>query len=250
MTGSPVPPRRPAAAPSKVEIPRALLGGLLALLVICLAGIGFLAGRESVRDRSAPGSSVPPTWGSDVSRDPSRRPATAYAPLAETATVGMVASPRTEAPNAEPSPPAPPAAVQGPAETALKDQVAHYLRETELIQMQAKTWSDPEALARTILEQSADGDSSGFDRLIASTRKVRESIQSLRAPAPCQEHQRLTLTILDGADSLLTHVRDRILAGDTAALSGVPGRARELESKTREADRMAAQLKRDFAITP
>ena len=130
----------------------------------------------------------------------------------------------------------------------LRDEVARYFREVETIQSQAKSAGDPEALARTLLEQGVKGDESGFEGLAAANRKVLDALRGVAVPEPCREHHRLTLGLMEESIAMLDRVRGQLQGTDEGSLAALPTQGRELEWKAKDVDALAADIKRRYGL--
>jgi hypothetical protein len=126
--------------------------------------------------------------------------------------------------------------------------VARYFSELTLLEGQAQGLSNPQQLAMRLLRQVAEGDTSGFDELIATLSQAREQIRAVQAPAPCREHQRITLELADAGLRLLRGVRDGALRGDLGALLSLTTEARGLETRARELEEIAAQIRHRYGL--
>jgi hypothetical protein len=235
-----------------VEIPRRVLIGagiaLVALLVAGLMVVAYRAGRESARaglPTPAPALSRP----EEIA--PSTRPPASDAPPAapgETASLGGVPSmapPLAEraALAAGAASPLPTATLQ--AADPAREAVALYLSRVEAIEAQARYWSDPQALAQTLVEQATRGEASGFDKLIETNRAALQQLRGLNVPAECREHYATTIPLMEDAISLLERLRQG-LGSDTGSLQDVPALAQDLERRGRQVDTLAADLKRRY----
>jgi len=248
----------PKARPGAVQVPRGVLLGLLGALAAAVLLVAFLMGRESARTPSPP-----------VAAAALPQPLPAVPPPAEApATVAGFSPWPAQAEPAEARPAAPPEGapsgaaqvVAAPSEGAslgqpaaatsdrLRDDVARYFREVEAIQAQAKTSGDPETFARTLLEQGVKGDESGFDGLTAANKKVLDSLRSVSVPDPCREHHRQTLALLEESIGMIDGIRRQLQGGSEASLTAFATRGKELESKAKEVDALAAEIKRRYGL--
>jgi hypothetical protein len=222
-------------------------GVLVALAAVAVAGglgTAFLIGRESTR--TGPRASATPTTASSPFAAPSGKPSEAYADPSNP-TLATSPAPPGSSPKVGPSEATAPIAASPPHDTS-RDDVASYFREVEAIQSQAKSWSDPEALAQKLLEQAAKGDASGFDGLAAANQKVRDGLRALSVPEPCREHHRLTLTLLDESIAMLDRVKGQMNGADAGSLTAMATEGHELERKAKIVDAMAAEIKRRFGL--
>jgi hypothetical protein len=234
-----------------VQVSRGTLIALAAALAISVLAVAFLVGRESGRIQPAPpvppvvmvttppAAAVPPPPGIDL--PPTVAPYGAPgAPVEASVPATSVAAPFT-----------PPATYASPAPSShdtLRDAVAAYFRNVDTIQSRAKSWNDPEALARTLLEQGSRGDTSGFDGLAAANRKVRDDLRALDVPEPCREHHRATLALVEESVSMLERVKSQLQGSDTSSLTAIAGSGQDLERKAKDVDAQAAEIKRRFGL--
>jgi hypothetical protein len=226
-----VPPGRPAT----VELPRALLIALLAALVLCVAALAFFLGRES--RAVAPAAAAP----QQVLPAPHGAAAVAVPPDAPVADAPVAAAPVAAAPEGSPSAPV--------ADTRLRDDVARYFREVESIEASAKYWNDPMSLANSLLEQAASGDASGLERLIAAQQGAAQRLRRVSVPAPCAEHHRLTVSLLDSAAALLQRLQGASTNASGAGLGALVGEGHDIEQRAKQVDTLAAEIKKRYGIT-
>jgi hypothetical protein len=243
---------RDEAKTGAVAVPRAVLLSLVAALATAILLVAYFMGRESAR-KSAQASPAP--MAAPAQTAPAAMPATEPAPAAPSpfpssveTPPASVSDPAPQSPATAPLAPVAQAAQPAPATDRLHDDVARYFREVETIQSQAKSSGDPETLARTLLEQGMKGDESGFDGLVAANRKVLEALRDVQVPEPCREHHRLTLGLMDESIAMLGRVKSQLSGGDEAALAALPAQGRELERKAKEADALAAEIKKRFGV--
>ena len=128
--------------------------------------------------------------------------------------------------------------------------VRHYFDEIEALQAQGKYWNDPETFGRTLIDQASRGDASGFDELIAANQRVRDSVAAMSVPSPCQEHHSRTVGLLDEGLSLLKDVKSRFLSEEPAGLEAIATSAYAIQSRAKQIDALAADVKRRYGIAP
>jgi hypothetical protein len=235
-------------------VPVPVVYGGIAAIVALLVAVGYFAGRAS--------STAGPMAASVAA--PVAAPITAPA-IAPAAPPMAVAEPAAQSPAAAtfdaPQPP-PSAAALHPAAgsapspaaaagtPALRLEVAEYFRRMDATQSAAKTWSDPNALAQEILAGAMKGDSSGFDKLVASSAAARDGVRGIDPPPPCAEHHRLSLGLLDEAVTILTRLRDGIASGDPSAVASIASAGTSLENRAKAVDAMAASLRAQYGLPP
>jgi hypothetical protein len=227
-------PRPPRAKRSRsgVEISRGLLAALVGTLLVCLAGLSFLVGRELGRRQAPPG---PP-------------PVSAVPTLA--GPTPSFASPPPEPPPPEPTVDPwqgvwiePESGHNGEPSSAEREAVARYFGELEALESQTAELEDPKRLAMSLLQQLAGGDASGFERLLDTLRQARERLRVVSVPVPCQEHHRRTLELLDAGLRLVERVQQGVQQGDAGMLMAVTGEAQGLEAGAREVEALAQQIR-------
>ena len=130
-----------------------------------------------------------------------------------------------------------------PAPAAASASVARYFEEADAIEARAKFWSDPQALAKTILEQASSGNTGAFDDLIRSQTTARDELTRMTVPAECAEHHRRTLAAMTEGIGLLERVRTALGSGDLGALDGIQESARELEREAKAIDELGRKLR-------
>ncbi len=233
---------------ARASVPLPLVYGGIAAIIALLVAVGFLAGRASTGG-AAPSSVVaasttltadpaPVTHVAPATGGASAPDAVAITPNARAGPAGSIGGTPAAAPSGPPVPP------------ALRPQVAEYFRRMDATQSAAKTWSDPNALAQEILAQAMKGDSSGFDKLVAASALARDGVRAITAPAPCAEHHRLSLALLEEAVVMLSKLRDGVAAGDPAALMAIASSGSALEERARAVDALAASLRAQYGVEP
>jgi hypothetical protein len=232
---------------------------LLAALASAILLVAFFMGRESARKATqTQPAPIPPQAqavqpASSQPTEPSQ--AAALGPASSSLEMpppapgpGQVLSMPATSSSGAPTPTAQATSTPPVAQDKLHDEVARYFREVETIQSQAKASGDPETFARTLLEQGVKGDASGFDGLVAANRKVLEALRGVQVPEPCREHHRLTLRLLEQSIAMLDNVKGQLQGGNEASLAALPAQGQELERGAKEADALAADIKRRFGL--
>jgi hypothetical protein len=232
-------------------VSRGLLIALVAAALVGILGVAFLVGRESAHaPQAVPVSTTSTTSSASPSSavaEPLGAPSAAYANPFTPALPTGEAPPPSSLPLSGTVAVAPPNAAAALHDT-MRDAVAAYFREVEAIQSQAKSWSDPEALAQKLLEQASKGDVSGFDGLAAANQKVRDSLRAVAVPEPCREHHRRTVALLDESIAMLERVKGQMNGADVSSLTAMATQGQELERNAKSVDAMAAEIKRRFGL--
>lgn len=223
--------RRPKT--STVQIPRGLLIALAAAFLALVGVLSFLVGRGSARKEPP---SPAPTMAAAMPSEPPATDTWTPPPPAETLA---------------PLPPGDPAPTPSPTpDSSLREDVGRYFQDIESIESRGKYWKDPQALAKALMDQAGKGDSSGFDRLIEANRRVRDDVRRLIVPAPCAEHSRLTLALVEEGLSLLERVRSGAMnpSEDMGALGAFATAGQDLETRAKDVDALATRIKEQFGI--
>ena len=239
---------------ARVGVPVPVLYGAIAAIIGLLFAVGFFAGRASSggsglswatgrpQGAGAPGMAAGESPAVRVGDRRSETPVDAAAPdaFAPHAGGGLVPVPASSPASAAPGGTMPP--------PALRREVAEYFRRMDATQSAAKTWSDPTALAQEVLAQAMRGDSGGFDTLIAASAAARDGVRTMTVPAPCGEHHRLTLALLNDAVLILTKLREGVAAGDPSAVAGIATSGSALEARARAVDELGASLRSQYGV--
>jgi len=215
-----------------MQVPRALVAAL-ALGTLLAA---FLLGRQCAQ--GAPSTQEVPA-STVVAEVPASPPARPPEPAPDLAAPALPAATPPETTSAM----IPPEASPSPINARESEEIARYFQESEAIQARAKYWSDPQALAKTILDQTAGGNPGGFDELIQAQTKARTEMERLDVPAACAEHHRRSLAVMGEGLALLERVKNAFSSGDMSGLDGLQGKARDLEREARAIDELGQQIR-------
>jgi hypothetical protein len=218
--------------------PRIPAGALIALaLVVLLAG--FLLGRRSSPVATPATPDPPPTQSVPPTEVPADEPAP-QAPTGDASTPEPV--PETLPALVVPTV-APPTAPAATLDVRGRADVARYFEEADAIEARTKYWSDPQALAKTILEQASSGSTAGFDELLRAQRRARDELARLSVPAECAEHHRRSLAVMADGLGLLERVKNALATGDLGGLDGLQEQARGLEREAKAIDELGKALR-------
>jgi hypothetical protein len=210
-----------------------LLAGMLVALALAVLFAGFL------RERRSSPVATPSPASAPVIRD--ARPTTLSSQGPAAAQAHAFDTPAPTPPDAVPvvSAPAASAAVNAPPSA----EVARYFEEADAVEARAKYWSDPQALARTILEQAASGKTDAFEELIRAQTSARDELARMSVPVECAEHHRRSLVVMAEGIGLLERVRSAIGSGELGALDGIQESARALEREAKAIDELGRKLR-------
>jgi len=224
---------------SAVALPRWVVGLLVGALASCLLAVAFLLGRVTtpgppaaatgteVAGRAAPSDSgettpddLPTPAGAPEAALPSSVPASGQAANRELA-------------------PAPSA-----GDDTVRAAVAAYFTRMDAVAAQVTTAQDPQALARTILDQTLSGNMSGFEDLIATQRALQARMADVLPPSSCREHHQRSLRLVGRAIALLERTRDAVAGKIPSDLASVATEGQAIEEEARATDALANDLRR------
>lgn len=242
-----------------VPVPRALLAGLLALLVASLLTVAFLLGRESVEVREpAPLATATSGLGQE---QPDLRGARQVEPVGTrtrtvvaTQTVAPAPPPSAAAPVAVAPPPVvtpPPAVPAAPtADPAMAERVRAYFAAMDATVGTAATWNDPEAMAQAALSQGSEGNPAGFDRLLGANREALQRMRAVSPPPECAQHHALAVSVMERGIAMLERVRAATLAQDTAPLAALAAQGQELQRAVDDLAALERGLRAEHGLPP
>jgi hypothetical protein len=248
---------------ASVTLPRGVLVALVAALLLCLGLTAFLAGRASVP--AAQGTATAPTTPADDGAaagpgEPALQPqasqpaALPLPPALDLSTRAQAAPEEGDGSRPAGAPPegtrvgpgvVPSLAPPPPGEAA---KVARYFQEMEAAQAAAQYWTDPQALAGTLVQGLANGDRSGIDQLIGATRGAYERMRGISVPFDCSEHHRRSLALVAEAAALLDGIATGTAGGDLDGVTAFASKARQLEADAKDVDTLAARIKQRYSI--
>ena len=229
-------------ASSTVALPRWVVGLLVGACAACLLAIAFLLGRVTtpVPPAAATGAEVAgqaaPTGSGEATPDDVPTPAgtSGTSPQVPPSSVpdGGEAAGRGPAP-------APPAG--GHADTAA---IADYFARMDAVAARVKAAQDPEALARTVLDQTLSGNMGGIEDLIATQRALQARMAEILPPPPCREHHQRSLHLIGRAIALLERTRDALAGKNPSDLASAATEGRAIEEEAKATDALANDLRR------
>jgi hypothetical protein len=230
-------------ASSTVVLPRWVVLLLVGACAVCLVAVAFLLGRVTapVPPAAATGTGVPtphdrPTPAGSSEAPPGVLPSR----LPEHAEAGGQGLPTT--PSASPGAPA-----GGSPDAAA---VAAYFTRMDAVAAQVKSAQDPEALARTVLEQTLSGNASGIEGLIATQQTLQTRMSEVVPPPPCREHHQRSLRLIGRAITLLERTRDTLAGKGPSDLAGLATEGSALEEEAKATDALANDLRRAAGLPP
>ena len=239
--------------PKAVQVPRALLWGLVAVALVGALATASLLGRLSA------GSPVPLTAPVPLAGAPDATGSTPTAPgppvFAE-AVEGSVPTPESPSPGAEPrgwlAPSAAvPVGASGSTPSPTDEErrwVQRYFTELDALLPGQSFSGDPQALAQKLLQQATGGDTSGLDALFAAQAAAARALRGLDAPPPCHEHHRRTLALAEKTLDLGRKVQAGLTGGDAAPLLQLASLGREAEQEARELLVLDRRLRQAYGV--
>ena len=239
-----------------VEVPRWLVVGGGAVLLVAISTSAFLLGRttapRATTDTIAPQATVAPAKSNDTGTPRGERPASRATPRAPQATKRNP-SPRTTS-SAAPSQPAtatatvatPPAATMqsSPSDANTARNVAAYFASLERIDTSAPGGIDQNALVQQVL----GGDVSGIDALIADHQRRQRAIEAVRPPPPCAAHHAALVKLATDGLALMEKLRTGIAGGNLGSLMSLQPRSVQLQKLGDDVTQMEAELKNQYGL--
>jgi hypothetical protein len=230
-------------------LPRWVVGLLVAACVLCLVAVSFLLGRVTVSSPPPSATGAPASGGAAPSASRATTPDVLSTPATETAPevapgfaateLERASTPQGPEGTGRDLAPLPPAGAN-PDSAA----VAAYFGRMDTVAAQVKAAQDPEALARTILDQTMSGNMTGFDELIATQRGLQARMAEVVPPSSCREHHERSLRLVGRAIALLERTRDAVASKNTPALASVATEGRAIEEEAKATDALANDLRR------
>ena len=114
----------------------------------------------------------------------------------------------------------------------------------DAVAAQVKAAQDPEALARTILDQTLSGNMSGFEDLIATQRALQARMAEVLPPPSCREHHQRSVRLVGRAIALLERTRDAVAGKNPSDLASLATEGRAIEEEAKATDALANDLRR------
>ena len=224
---------------STVALPRWVLGLLLGTCAVCVVAVAFLLGRVTAPVPAAVASGVEaagPSTAAVVS-GASRVPSAGALGVGEASGQGLASDPsaRAESPGGG-----------GPDAAA----VAAYFRQMDAVAAEAKASQDPQALARSVLDQTLSGNMGAIDGLIATQRSLETRLGQIVPPPACRDHHQRSVRLFGRAIALLERTRDAMAGQGASDLASVANEGRALEQEARALDALANDLRRAAGLAP
>jgi hypothetical protein len=141
-----------------------------------------------------------------------------------------------------------PASSQGLAADAAA--VATYFRQMDALAADAKTSQDPQALARSVLDQALSGNMGSIDALIATQRSLQTRMAQIVPPPSCREHHQRSVLLFARSVALLDRTRAAMTGQGTTDLTAVAVEGRAIEEEARAVDAMANEIRRAAGLVP
>jgi hypothetical protein len=224
---------------STVALPRWVVGLLVGACAVCVVAVAFLLGRVTAPAPATAPPGVPaagPTTASGVSDAP-RIPSNGMADSGEAS--GQDLASGSSAPAEHPA--------GADSEAAA---VAAYFRQMDAVAGEAKASQDPQALARSVLDQTLSGNMGAIEGLIATQRALEVRLGQILPPPSCREHHRRSVRLFGRAIALLERTRDAMANPGASDLGGVAAEGRAIEEEARAIDALANDLRRAVGLAP
>ena len=228
---------------AKIEIPKSLLVGLVAMAAIAVLGIVFLFGRESGRRHRGDSGTVL----SNPALAPTPSPAPAPTNAGTAPGTGTLSPPGPERPQSATPLAFLPVGVANASNDPAHVAVAAYFQAVEGIQPASS--GDPESMAQQVVAGLGKGDLSGFDGMIQQAKATRNRLAAITPPQPCAAYHRESLEGLDAGLDLMREIKkDLSSPGQEASAINLAERANALKVRTEALQFQEKSLKQRFGL--
>jgi hypothetical protein len=233
-----------------MHIPKWLIATAGLLLLVLVAAISFLIGRETSQPPAAPiGASAPPQEPS-AEKDAGSGELKPALEESRVATPSNTASAAATAPgNATTSNAHEPIGVahNSPATAEARERVAAYFTQMDAIQS-SRSSGDPEEFATTLVSAAVSGDFSGIDALVRAASDAEQRALGLQPPSECAEYHRLAVMLLQDSKTMITTLRDGLKRNDADALTSVGASAQSMKTRAEDLARVEKALRARFGL--
>lgn len=223
---------------STVVLPRWVVGLLVGVCAVCVVAVAFLVGRVT-----APAPPAPPRAGETADPSTPARAETSGIEPSAVADGGESTAPRVAS-----NPAARTAGPAGAGPDAVS--VAAYFRQMDAVAAEAKASQDPQALARSVLDQAMSGDSGAIEGMIATQRSLEARLGQIVPPPSCREHHQRSVRLFARAIALLERTRDAMAGQGSPDVAGLATEGRAIEAEARAVDALASDLRRSAGLPP
>lgn len=130
---------------------------------------------------------------------------------------------------------------------SLKLAVTQYFLQIDQVMAGTGDLGDMNGFATSLLNQGAQGDSSGFDDLIHKTQAAEAKLRDIHPPVPCKEHYAMATSQLHSMLALLQSVKKATMTMDTGAFSALSAQGQQMQSQVNRLQELGAQLKHRYS---
>jgi hypothetical protein len=120
----------------------------------------------------------------------------------------------------------------------------------DAVAAEAKASQDPQAVARTVLDQAMSGNMSGIEGIIASQRTLEARLAQVPPPPACREHHQRSVRLFARAIVLLERTRDAMTGQGASDLGSVATEGRAIEQEAKAVDALASDIRRAAGLPP
>lgn len=213
-----------------VTMPRSWLLILVAAAALGLVALGFLAGRGSSRPPA-------PVAVAETAAPPPPTPMASLEPMPYASPEATPqASQVAESPVVAASP------TPAPVDPAEREAVRRYFAQVDPYVEKVASAVNRDNVAQAVVAQAARADPRGLRQILQTCQEAMQGLQSVRPPAPCQEHHRMVLEAVESAMSLVAQLGADTL---TPMQEAPPDNSAAAENLRREIDR-TRELRREL----
>lgn len=225
---------------SRIELPTWLVALVLLLLLTAVGVAGWAIGRSTAP--SMPLASLAPEEPAETGFVPKRadRGDDWKRLLPEDAPAEPIQETRAEPRRAETAP--------EPAD-GVRGDVATYFSDLDAITVDHPSHTgDPQGHAQALVTAAMSGDTTGLDELITANNAMVKDIGGLSPPAPCREHHRRTLAVVNDSTRILQDLKSAMTTSDLGGLMAMQAKAGALEAELKAVDALGQSIRAEYQL--
>lgn len=122
--------------------------------------------------------------------------------------------------------------------------VSDYFLQMDVIRSEAGA-GDPNAFAMDLIKTAMSGSTSGFDQLIADTKRMEQEARQVTPPPSCEGYHQASLDALVESEAVLEAMKSAIAGRDIGQLTSIARQAEALQDKAKAVQEMREQIMAD-----
>ena len=136
----------------------------------------------------------------------------------------------------------PPTARPKAAKANSNEVVAAYFQQMDVIHSNAGA-GDPNAFAMDMIKAGMGGATSGFDRLISDTDRMRREVQRVTPPPSCQRYHEASLEALEESGRMLESLKVAITTRNVQSLGMIAQQSADLQAKAEALTKLQEEIR-------